>query len=251
MPPPSVSDIAYRVPATGISREADARLPENLSLFQPANGAVGPDRPVPFRVITGKAGKKLVKFKVPGLRRGWGGCARINADRVARRGNLIPLHPGLKIPDRGEPGAFSTPIRLERGIRYTFSALASRTNPEGNWIVISAGFADKDNKVLPSGTTACLHRSRASALPMKLLPRSFCPPAGAVSARLFFRVYAPDQEMMLRKFSLVAEPFKARVETRDALLHKELKPSCVPGKWELKVCDIDSGVTETAVIELK
>ena len=270
--------------------------PENLSLFQLANGAVEPDRPVPFRVITGAAGKKLIKFKVPGLRHTWGGGARwaegmvftfdrnkiflgkedfacrllfrkggvidetipdggaelvfngdfsipfregsdipsgyyayINADRVANRGNLIPLRPGLKILDRKEPGAFSTPIRLERGVKYTFSALASCTNPGGNWIVISVSFTDKDDKILPKGTTVYLHHSRDRALPMRLLSRSFYPPAGAVSARLFFRAYAPDQEMILRKFSLTAEPFKAQVETREALLRKELKSSYVPG----------------------
>ena len=278
-----------------------AELPEKadpaaLSLFQLANGAIEPDRPVPFRVITGKAGKKLIKFKVPGLRHTWGGgarwaegmvftfdktriflgkedfacrllfrkggvidntipegkaelvfngdfsipfkegsdipsgyCACIYADRISKRNNLIPLHPGLKIVHRKEPGSFSTPIRLERGVKYTFSTLASCTNPGGNWIVISASFTDKDDKALPNGTTVYLHHSRASALPLKLLSRSFYPPAGAVSARLFFRAYAPTQEMIIRKFSLTAEPFKARVETREALLRKELKSSYVPG----------------------
>ncbi|MBQ7694946.1 MAG: beta-galactosidase trimerization domain-containing protein [Lentisphaeria bacterium] len=270
--------------------------PENLSLFQLANDAAEPDRPVPFRVVTDKAGKKLIKFKVPGLRHTWGGNARwaegmvftfdrnkiflgkedfacrllfrkggvidetipegeaelvfngdfsipfregsdipsgyyacINADRVSKRNNLIPLCPGLKILRRKEPGSISTPIRLERGVKYTFSALASCTNPGGNWIVISAGFMDKNNKVLPKGTAVYLHHSRTSALPMRQLSRSFYPPAGAVSANLFFRVYASDQEMILRKFSLTAEPFKAQVETREAMLRKELKSSFVPG----------------------
>ena len=89
--------------------------PEKLSLFQLANEAVEPDR-------------------------------------VSKRNNLIPLRPGLKILHRREPGSFSTPIRLERGVKYTFSAPASCTNPGGNRIVISASFMDKNSKVLPSGT---------------------------------------------------------------------------------------------------
>ena len=269
---------------------------ENLSLFQLANDAVEPDRPVPFRVITDKAGKKLIKFKVPGLRPGIGGNARweegmaftfdkiriflgkedfacrllfrkggvvdnnipdgdaemifngdfsipfkkgsdipsgyytyINGDRSAKRGNLMPLHPGLRIVRHKEPGLFSTPIRLERGVKYTFSAHLSCTNPGGNWIVVAASFTDKNNRPLPSGTTAYLHHSRASAMPLQHLSRAFYPPSGAVMAQLFFRVYASDQVMELRKFSLTAEPFKAQVETREALLRKELKSSYVPG----------------------
>ena len=103
--------------------------PEKLSLFQLANEAVEPDR-------------------------------------VSKRNNLIPLRPGLKILHRREPGSFSTPIRLERGVKYTFSAPASCTNPGGNRIVISASFMDKNSKVLPSGTAVYLHHSRASALPI-------------------------------------------------------------------------------------
>ena len=270
--------------------------PEALSLYELANGAVEPDRPVPFRVIRDKAGKRLIKFKVPGLRPGIGGGARwtegmvftydkigiflgkedfacrllfskggiidntipegdaeliyngdfsipfkkggdipsgyytyINADRVSKKGNLTPLNPGLRIVRRKEPGLFFTRIHLERGVKYTFSAKVSCTNPGGNWIVIGVNFSDEKGKALPSGTSVQLHHSKASALPLQTLSRSFYPPAGAATALLCFRVYAPDQVMELHKFSLTAEPFRVRVETREALLRKELKSSYVPG----------------------
>ena len=44
--------------------EADVNA---LSLYELANGAIVPDRPVPFRVFKDEAGKNILKFRVPGV----------------------------------------------------------------------------------------------------------------------------------------------------------------------------------------
>ena len=269
--------------------------PGALSLFE-LEGDKLTDKAVPFRVFKDGSGRNIVKFKVPGLRHGYGGGVIWKDGKATPAGvrnpvsvpedfacrllfrkggvidNTIPAgdaeliyNGNFTLPDAKHPNypegyygvfandersgrkhfsftkpglrfirkkkgwdCFTIPVRLERGVRYTFSSKFSCTNPGGNWIVVSLGFNDEKGKSLPSGTSIYLAHDR-KALPLKERTKSFVAPKGAVAATLFFRVYALDQVMDVQSISLKAEPFRSGKMDETELLRKELVSTYVPG----------------------